>query len=161
MYIQYYTINEYTIEIKANDTAIVAVSFVTQETKSCPNTISRQCYAQLDEYFKGSRTQFQVPLELHGTMFQIQVWNALQGIAYGHLCTYKEIAIQIGNAKASRAVGMANNRNPIGIIVPCHRVIGSDKTLVGYAGGLKVKKFLIEHERSNALKMGDKSEEIL
>lgn len=101
---------------------------------------------QLREYFNGERKEFQLPLAPEGTAFQQKVWKALQTIPYGETRSYKEIAAQTGNEKACRAVGMANHRNPIGIMIPCHRVIGSGGKLVGYAGGLDKKKFLLELE---------------
>lgn len=101
---------------------------------------------QLREYFNGERKEFQLPLAPEGTAFQQKVWKALQTIPYGETRSYKEIAVQTGNEKACRAVGMANHRNPIGIMIPCHRVIGSGGKLVGYAGGLDKKKFLLELE---------------
>jgi methylated-DNA-[protein]-cysteine S-methyltransferase len=103
--------------------------------------------AQLAEYFEGARTSFDVPLSPRGTAFQLAVWNALQTSPFGKTRSYKEIAEQIGNPTACRAVGMANNRNPIVILVPCHRVIGSDGSLTGYGGGLPVKQFLLELEK--------------
>lgn len=103
--------------------------------------------AQLGEYFQGTRKHFDLPLHPSGTAFQQKVWDALRMIPYGETRSYKEIAIQIQNPKGCRAVGMANNRNPIMIVIPCHRVIGSNGTLVGYAGGLKVKEWLLEHEK--------------
>jgi methylated-DNA-[protein]-cysteine S-methyltransferase len=101
---------------------------------------------QFDEYFDGKRKYFNLPLSLHGTAFQMKVWNALQKIPYGKTISYGELAAIIGNPKASRAVGMANNRNPIPIIIPCHRVIGHDGSLTGYAGGLDLKRELLELE---------------
>ncbi len=106
-------------------------------------------FMQLREYFEGKRKTFDIPYEMHGTEFQKKVWRALCDIPYGETRSYKEIAIAVGNEKASRAVGMANNRNPIGIIVPCHRVIGASGKLVGYAGGLEMKQFLLELEKRN------------
>jgi len=102
--------------------------------------------AQLKEYFAGTRKVFDIPLLLRGTDFQVAVWNVLQKIPYGKTCTYKDIATLAGNPKACRAAGMANNRNPIVIIVPCHRVIGSDGSLTGYGGGLEVKEYLLKLE---------------
>ena len=102
---------------------------------------------QLDEYFQGKRKSFDLPLALSGTQFQQKVWNALCTIPYGETRSYKEIAAQIQNPKGCRAVGMANNRNPIMIIIPCHRVIGSNGSLVGYAGGLDIKQWLLAHEK--------------
>lgn len=102
---------------------------------------------QLNEYFAGKRKDFDLPLKMHGTDFQKSVWEALLTIPYGETKSYKDIAVQIGNEKACRAVGMANNRNPISIVVPCHRVIGHDGTLVGYGGGLEVKQKLLDLEQ--------------
>ena len=107
---------------------------------------------QLDAYFAGELTSFEVPLRPLGSPFQIEVWKALQAIPYGHTTSYGALARQLGNANASRAVGLANGRNPISIIVPCHRVIGSDGRLVGYGGGMPRKRFLLELEqRANRL----------
>ncbi len=105
-------------------------------------------HQQLQEYFSGSRYDFTVPLAMTGTEFQLAAWHALQTIPYGKTVSYKAIAEQIGRPKAMRAVGMANNRNPIAIIVPCHRVIGANGQLVGYGGGLGMKQWLLEHEKS-------------
>ena len=106
-----------------------------------------KAYKQLKEYFVGERKEFDLPLDLAGTEFQLKVWEALQTIPYGETRTYKEIAEQIGNANASRAVGMANNRNPLPIFIPCHRVVGADGGIVGYAGGTDVKAALLELEK--------------
>ncbi len=102
--------------------------------------------AQLDEYFASRRREFDVPLALHGNPFELRVWHALLEIPYGETASYKEIARRIEHPDAPRAVGVANARNPIAIIVPCHRVIGSDGTLTGYGGGLPRKRFLLELE---------------
>lgn len=106
---------------------------------------------QLDEYFAGTRREFSLPLSLKGTEFQKRDWEALCTIPYGETRSYKEVAIQIGNPKACRAVGMANNRNPVLIVVPCHRVIGHNGKLVGYGGGLDVKEMLLNLEKDNNL----------
>ena len=103
--------------------------------------------SQLNEYFAGTRKRFDLPLKFSGTEFQNRVWCELQNIPYGKTISYKELAEKTGNIKACRAVGMANNKNPIPIIVPCHRVIGASGKLTGYAGGLEVKKFLLELEQ--------------
>ncbi len=103
---------------------------------------------QLEEYLAGKRKKFEIPCRLEGTEFQKQVWNALQEIPYGQTWSYGELARAIGNPKACRAVGMANNRNPIQFIIPCHRVIGADGKLVGYGGGLAMKAFLLDLEKS-------------
>ncbi len=101
---------------------------------------------QLDEYFAGTRTSFELPLELEGTSFQRLVWRALQEIPYGETTSYGELARRIGRPSASRAVGAANGSNPISVVVPCHRVIGSDGTLTGYGGGIERKRYLLELE---------------
>lgn len=106
-----------------------------------------KCRNELAEYFNKERKEFTIPIKLKGTDFQKKVWNSLLKIPFGETRSYKDIAIDIGNSKASRAVGMANNRNPLPIIVPCHRVIGSNKKLVGYGGGLDKKIFLLELEK--------------
>lgn len=101
---------------------------------------------ELDQYFRGERREFSLPLDLRGTSFQLECWNALLKIPYGETRTYAEIARAIGHPTAFRAVGMANNRNPIAIIVPCHRVIASSGSLCGYGGGLDIKSKLLELE---------------
>lgn len=106
-------------------------------------------FFQIEEYLSGKRKSFDFPYELKGSEFQKNVWNALLEIPYGETKTYKEIAILIGNPKACRAVGMANNKNPLPIVVPCHRVIGSNGKLVGYAGGVEIKDKLLEIEKEN------------
>ena len=103
-------------------------------------------FAQLDEYFAGERDSFDLPLDAEGTDFQRAVWKALAEIPYGETRSYGQIAAVVGRPKAARAVGMANNRNPIAVVVPCHRVIGSGGALVGYAGGLGRKTWLLDHE---------------
>jgi len=103
--------------------------------------------AQLSEYFAGKRRDFSLPLAPRGTDFQTSVWNALLTIPYGQTRSYQTIAALTGHPKASRAVGLANNRNPIAIIIPCHRVIGKNGSLTGYGGGLPAKQFLLDLER--------------
>jgi methylated-DNA-[protein]-cysteine S-methyltransferase len=105
-----------------------------------------QAVDQLMEYFHGNLVNFDLPLLMLGTDFQLRVWHQLCGIPYGTTISYAELALRVGNLKASRAVGSANGRNPISIIVPCHRVIGADGTLTGYGGGLPAKKWLLDHE---------------
>ena len=101
---------------------------------------------QLGEYFSGTRREFDLPLRLKGTPFQERVWHSLLDIRYGETWSYGELARRIGNPNASRAVGLANGRNPISILVPCHRVIGADGSLTGYGGGLDRKRWLLSHE---------------
>lgn len=115
------------------------------EKKETP--ILAEAGKQLREYFRGERKDFDLPLAPAGTEFMLRVWKALQDIPYGETRSYKEIAATAGNSKACRAVGMANNRNPISIFIPCHRVIGAGGDLVGYGGGLDKKTFLLELER--------------
>jgi methylated-DNA-[protein]-cysteine S-methyltransferase len=106
---------------------------------------------QLDQYFAGQRTRFDVPLRLNGTPFQRTVWAALRGIPYGETISYGQLADRIGKPSASRAVGLANGKNPIGIIVPCHRVVGANGSLTGYGGGLERKRHLLDFEQRGTL----------
>jgi len=116
-----------------------------------------QTEIELQEYLQGKRKKFNIPLNPQGTEFRHKVWNELLNIPYGKLVTYKDIAIKIGNEKAARAVGMANHYNPIPIIIPCHRVIGQNNKLTGYALGLDLKQFLIDLEKQkNSPKILDK-----
>jgi len=110
--------------------------------------ILRETRRQLDEYLTGERSEFDIPLLMVGTDFQKEVWNALLKVSYGTTSTYLQLAKDIGNEAAVRAVASANGANAIGVIIPCHRIIGSDGTLVGYAGGLPVKKRLLKLEKS-------------
>jgi methylated-DNA-[protein]-cysteine S-methyltransferase len=105
---------------------------------------------QLEEYFAGERRVFDLPLRPQGTAFQRRVWDALTEIPYGQTSSYGELARRIGNPGAARAVGLANNRNPVSIVVPCHRVIGADGSLIGYGGGLERKRWLLAHEGLHA-----------
>lgn len=138
--------------IKASDIKLKEINyynesedaFIFEKNKVIDNTI-----LQLEEYFLGKRKIFDLPLEFNGTDFQKSVWRSLLEIPYGKSATYKDIAKMIGNEKAVRAVGGANNKNKIMIVVPCHRVIGSNGKLVGYAGGLEKKAFLLNLECYN------------
>ena len=109
----------------------------------------RQAYNEFNEYLSGTRKDFNILLEPSGTEFQLKVWEALKTIPYGETCSYKEIAEKINSPKAFRAVGLANNKNPIPIIIPCHRVIGKDGSLTGYGGGLSKKECLLNLENEN------------
>lgn len=113
----------------------------------CPSPVSDLAAAQFREYFEGERKSFDFPMAPKGTPFQLAVWAALLQIPYGEIRSYRDIAETIGNPKACRAVGMANNKNPIWIAIPCHRVVGSDRSLTGYAGGLDMKRALLKLER--------------
>ena len=110
--------------------------------------VIKETYRQLSEYFAGKRDSFDIPIKTQGTDFQEKVWNALKQIPYGETRSHKDIAIAIGKPKAMRAVGMANNRNPIMIVIPCHRVIGANGQLIGYGGGLDVKEKLLTLEKA-------------
>ncbi len=113
-------------------------------------TLDGQAIAELQEYASGRRKRFTVPLDLQGTSFQLKVWKALLRIPYGETRSYQQIAREVGNARASRAVGMANHFNPVAIMVPCHRVIASDGSLGGYAGGLETKARILRLEQGRA-----------
>lgn len=110
--------------------------------------VIRQAHTQLSEYFEGRRKTFDLPLAPKGTAFQQRVWQTLCDIPYGETRSYKQVAQAVGNAKGARAVGMANNRNPLMIVVPCHRVTGSDGQMVGYAAGIEKKEYLLRLEGS-------------
>lgn len=110
-----------------------------------PPSLARAC-EQVHEYFQGGRKWFDLPLDLQGTTFQKKVWEALLEIPFGATCSYGELATRVGDPGAVRAVAAANSRNPVWIVVPCHRVVGADGSLTGYAGGLARKKWLLEHE---------------
>lgn len=137
------------IEFELDDIGIVGMSFSLEKNVEVDKNSEIQ--KQLTEYENGKRKFFELPLHLIGTDFQKQVWNALLEIPYGETRSYQEIAIRIGKPKALRAVGGACNRNPIGIIVPCHRVIGKNGSLTGYAGGLSYKELLLKHEKDGKL----------
>lgn len=134
------------LTLKADDSFLLSIEF----GKACeienPNSITELAAKELSEYFPGNRKEFTVPYKLCGTEFQKKVWQALTEIPYGKTASYEEIAVKIGNPKACRAVGMANNKNKLPIIIPCHRVIGKSGNLTGYAGGLDIKIFLLNIE---------------
>ncbi len=139
------------IAIYAGDEAINAVSFVKnessiEETHNLHHPLIRQCVVQLNEYFEGNRKTFELPVQQNGSAFQQSVWQQLLKIDYGKTISYLELSKRVGDVKAIRAVGTTNGKNQIAIIVPCHRVIGSDGSLTGYAGELWRKKWLLEHE---------------
>ncbi len=147
--ITYYSSPIGLLELTANDCFLSGVCFV--EHRRADNhkvPILEEALQQLHEYFNGKRLNFDIPLHLKGTDFQKKVWTALQKISYGDRVTYKDIAIAIGNPKAFRAVGNANNKNKLPIIIPCHRVIGSNHKLIGYEGGLWRKQWLLDHEKA-------------
>lgn len=138
------------LKIIADEEYLYEVKFFYDEfdkTKQSENEITKRTIKQIDEYLNGKRKVFDLPVYMDGTEYQKSVWNALIKIPYGDVRSYKEIAKKIGKEKAVRAVGSANNKNKIMIVIPCHRVIGSDGKLVGYAGGLEKKKILLEIEK--------------
>ena len=145
-----YQFENISLYLVATETHLINIQF-TQPQKALLQTTELLSVAtiQLDEYFQGKRTTFSLPFKLTGTPFQLAVWKELQNIPYGQTTSYKEIAQKINKPKACRAVGMANNKNPLPIIIPCHRVIGSNGKLIGYAGGLKLKNYLLELEKSH------------
>jgi len=142
------------ITIASDGNAIVALVFsesaVSGGQKEA-SSLTDLAVKQIEEYFTGKRRQFDLPVSPSGTCFQEAVWKELLAIPYGETRSYKQIAQAIGKPKACRAVGMANNRNPISIIIPCHRVIGANGSLVGYGGGLEMKQKLLDLEMREAL----------
>lgn len=135
------------LKLRSVGNAVAEISFEEQrwETEQTDDVLE-ECRRQLGEYFSGTRRTFDVPLVLEGTAFQKKVWQALCKIPYGTVWSYGDLAREIGNPKAVRAVGGANHKNPVSIIVPCHRVIGADGSLTGYGGGLDKKEFLLRLE---------------
>jgi len=148
-YCAYYHSPIGTIEIIGLETGIASLTFArSKPAKPCPvHRCLKECLKQVDEYFNGKRKEFTVRLILQGTEFQKKVWRELLKIPYGETASYKDIAVAMGREKAVRAVGNANRLNKIAVIIPCHRVIGSNGKLVGYGGGLWRKKWLLEHEQ--------------
>lgn len=137
-------------KIMGDEDGIAIISILNSEEK-ITDIIPEQledCVHQLQEYFEGKRTQFELQLNPQGTDFQKKVWQQLQKIPFGNTLSYLELSQQLGDVKAIRAVANANGKNPLWVIVPCHRVIGSDGSLTGYAGGLHRKQWLLEHESS-------------
>lgn len=142
------------IVVQASDRAVVGISFVEDQRQAPdasgkPSTILSDALLQLVEYFTGRRRSFNLVLELRGTPFQRLVWRTVQTVPYGGTVSYGTIATAIGNPGAVRAVGAANGANPLPIIVPCHRIVGSNGALTGYGGGLWRKAWLLEHESAN------------
>ena len=138
------------VEIKTSSDAVTSVILRNERKDDVCNTdsaIATECVRQLDEYFKGQRTSFDLPVQQEGTAFQQSVWNVLTEIPFGATVSYGWVAKKLNNPKAVRAVGAANGKNNVWIIIPCHRVIGADGSLTGYAGGLERKKWLLAHEK--------------
>ncbi len=144
------------LKIEEEDSKIIGVSlqqkemdFVQSQKFIQHSDLLYEAYRQLDEYFSEKRKQFQLPISGKGTIFQQAVWKALQNIPYGETRSYEDIAIAVKNPKAARAIGQANNRNPILIIVPCHRVIHKNGDITGFGCGTKIKKYLLDLEKRN------------
>jgi len=151
-YSYWYKYGNYRFTLVADEESLLCCKFnkeVPKNTEIKNTPLIDETIRQLDEYFNGLRKEFNLPLKPEGTEFQKNVWYNLIKIPYGKKISYKELADMSGNVKACRAVGMANNKNPIAIIIPCHRVIGSNGALTGYAGGLKLKAELLELEKNN------------
>ena len=137
------------IKITASDKGLTGLLFDAKfdiNLLSVDHPVLSEALKQLEEYFNGNRKDFTLPLDIQGTEFQIQVWEAVTKIGYGRTATYLDIARSIQNVKAVRAVGLANGKNPTPIIIPCHRIIGSNGKLIGYGGGLWRKEWLLKHE---------------
>lgn len=139
-----------TAKIVGNSYGISSISVLDEEIETFSKipTSLKKCVKQLDEYFKGTRTQFNLKLNLKGTEFQQKVWSELLQIPYGKTRTYLEQANHLGDVKAIRAVASANGKNPIWIVIPCHRIIGSNGSMTGYAGGIWRKRWLLQHENA-------------
>jgi methylated-DNA-[protein]-cysteine S-methyltransferase len=141
-----------TLEIKGNDKGIHSIYFIDDDFSTSLEVTSgelKKCVQQLDEYFTGNRKEFELTLSPKGTEFQGKVWTELLKVPFGKTRSYLEQSKKLGDVKAIRAVASANGRNPISIIIPCHRIIGSDGSLTGYAGGVWRKKWLLDHESGN------------
>ena len=140
------------LKIQCSDEHVEAVVFCDEEkTGEDEHPLLQRCVRQLEDYFSGSETRFDLPLRQRGTAFQHKVWDLLSKIPYGKTLSYQQLTTQYGDLKAIRAVASANGKNNLAIIVPCHRVIGSNQSLTGYAGGLWRKKWLLEHEAKHRI----------
>ena len=141
------------LEVVGNQKGILTIIFGADEFETDRNMPApmAECLRQLTEYFKGRRQKFSIPLLLEGTDFQKAVWQQLQKIPFGQTASYGDVARAVGRPRAFRAVGNANNKNPIPLIIPCHRVIGSDGKLVGFGGGIWRKEWLLEHEQNQCI----------
>jgi len=148
-----------TLTLVASDRHLVAIAWqreddaapLNAEPEGKPHPVLDEAERQLRAYFAGERREFDLPLDFHGTEFQRQVWHALLAIPFGETRSYRDIAVQLGRPTATRAVGAANGRNPIPIVAPCHRVIGTNGSLTGFGGGLENKAFLLDLERAPRL----------
>lgn len=141
------------LKVCDNGSAITEISFVSDDlcvltSEDCASELANKAIKQLTEYFNGSRKGFALPLTPKGTAFQREVWNALLEIPYGEIRSYKDIAIAVGREKGAQAVGQANHKNPIAIVIPCHRVLGKSGKLVGYGGGIEKQRYLLHLEQA-------------
>lgn len=152
LYIETFDFTPYTFYLQANDKALLQIGFSPIIGEYRNTDILQETSKQLTEYFHSTRKEFELPIHISGSDFQMQVWKKLQEIPYGETTTYKQIATSLNMPNASRAVGMANNKNPLPIIIPCHRVIASNGQLLGYAGGSSLKEMLIVHEKKSFTK---------
>jgi methylated-DNA-[protein]-cysteine S-methyltransferase len=143
------------LTVLASDAGVVAILFPEEVWRRADDellvgvddAVLDRAEAQLEEYFAGARTEFDLPLDLRGTEFQVTAWEALAEVGFGETTSYQDQARRIGRPTAVRAVGAANGRNPIPIVLPCHRIVGANGSLTGYAGGLDTKRWLLDHER--------------
>jgi O-6-methylguanine DNA methyltransferase len=152
MYVTHYMSPVGLLEIKCDMKGIISIHFIDEVDgaflkNAAENPLLLDCVKQLDEYFMGTRRIFELQLQLDGTEFQKQVWNSLCNVSYGSTATYRDIALAVGSPRSARAIGNANNKNRIPIIIPCHRIIGCNGSLTGYAGGLWRKEWLLLHEK--------------
>lgn len=144
------------LEVTGTENAVLSVIFVEEASEADDQEISspavRTCLRQLDEYFRGERIAFDIPLKKAGTPFQQEVWSQVESVAYGEMATYRDIAAGVSREKAVRAVGSANGKNRFAIVVPCHRVVGSDGSMHGYAWGVWRKEWLLQQEAQKITK---------
>lgn len=150
------------IVLSSNGESVLSLKFITKksvhgnvlqhlDTEHAENQLHQRAHAQLDEYFAGNLRSFDLPLQPEGTEFQLRVWQAIAAIPFGQVLTYGQIASQLGDSGLARAVGQAANKNPIPLIVPCHRVVGAGGKLTGFASGVELKSYLLSHERRDRL----------
>ncbi|WP_321996925.1 methylated-DNA--[protein]-cysteine S-methyltransferase [Draconibacterium orientale] len=140
------------LKLQSTETALTAVYFDAEKTDNSTDqpTILKEAESQLQEYFAGKRKEFKLKLAPEGTEFQQRIWQLVQNVDFGTTASYLDIAKQSGTEKNTRAVGLANSKNPVPIIIPCHRIVGSSGKLTGYAGGLERKRWLLKHELSHS-----------
>lgn len=138
-----------TLAIQVSDHCLTSLSFVSDKLPTSPRGYEQEVVRQLDQYFAHQRTSFDLEIELRGTAFQQRVWLELISIPYGQTCSYKQLAENLGEPLAARAIGQANHRNRIALVIPCHRVVAASGKIGGYAGGVDKKQWLLQHERQH------------